>query len=268
MSGLELIKNLKDTFSRALFIVVSGYAEFAFAQKAIKYGAFGYCLKPFDDEEIIGYLKKAKRLLEETTNAGEKRFLELIEDDSEDARKELKDALDAAGIRMDSEEDKYIVVSVGKIRLNLERLGSCISLKIGYNKYVYVLQTGDESHLWGVLKEAPADIRGIGVSNLFGRIEELRHAIDTAELRAYHPFATSKDYVAHSRISPSMEGKIAPLILSFSISTIISAVMFPFKVLQKSSMLMLIMSANYLKKKWARHLRNMYPSCASNMLVN
>lgn len=206
-SGLELIKRLKEASSRALFIVVSGYAEFAFAQKAIKYGAFGYCLKPFDEEEIIGYLKKAKRLLEETTNAGEKRFLELIENDSEDARIELKDALGAAGIRMDSEVDKYIVVSVGKIRLNLERLGSCISLKIGYNKYVYVLQTGDESHLWGVLKEAPADIRGIGVSNLFGRIEELRHAIDTAELRAYHPFATSKDRVRSQQDIPIHGGK-------------------------------------------------------------
>jgi two-component system response regulator YesN len=182
-SGLELIKRLKEASSRALFIVVSGYAEFAFAQKAIKYGAFGYCLKPFDEEEIIGYLKKAKRLLEETTNSGEMRILELIEDDSEDARKELSDALDAAGIHMDSEADKYIVVSVGKIGLKLDRLGSCISLKIGYNKYVYVLQTGDESRLWSVLKESPADIRGIGVSNPFGRIEELRHAIDTAELR-------------------------------------------------------------------------------------
>lgn len=60
MSGLELIKNLKDAFSRALLIVVSGYAEYAFAQRAVAYGAFGYYLKPFDDNENIGYLKKSQ----------------------------------------------------------------------------------------------------------------------------------------------------------------------------------------------------------------
>ncbi|WP_155971457.1 response regulator [Paenibacillus sp. Soil522] len=43
MSGLELINNLKDAFSLVLLILVSGYAEFAFTQRAVAYGAFGNC---------------------------------------------------------------------------------------------------------------------------------------------------------------------------------------------------------------------------------
>ncbi|KRF42269.1 helix-turn-helix domain-containing protein [Paenibacillus sp. Soil787] len=193
-SGLELIKRLKNASNRALFIVVSGYAEFALAQKAIKYGAFGYCLKPFDEEEIIGYLKKAKGLLEENINASEMRYLDLIEDDSEEARAELNDALNAVGINADSGERKHIVVSVGKDKLNFEPLGNCITLKIGYNKFVYVIQTGDESRLWYVLKDSPADLRGFGVSNPFVRVEELKNAIHAAELRAYHFFTSGKGY--------------------------------------------------------------------------
>ena len=63
MNGLELMKNLTETVKTALFIVISGYAEFAYAQKAINYGAFGYCLKPFDSGEIISYLQKAAPVL-------------------------------------------------------------------------------------------------------------------------------------------------------------------------------------------------------------
>lgn len=201
-SGLELIKRLKDASSRALFIVISGYAEFAFAQKAIKYGAFGYCLKPFDDEEIIGYLKKAKLLLEEKAIVSEARFLELIEDDSEESRIELKHILDAVGIQADSNEEKHIVVSLGKERLNLERFGKYLALKIGYKKYVYVIQTVDAKHLWKVLNEDSVNLRGIGVSNPFVKIEELNHAINRAELSSYNYFTTGKE----SRVCISENG--------------------------------------------------------------
>ncbi len=58
MNGLELIKKVNDLGLDIAFIVASGYAEFAYAQKALNYGAVGYCLKPFDETEILSCLKK------------------------------------------------------------------------------------------------------------------------------------------------------------------------------------------------------------------
>lgn len=60
MNGLELIKNLNRLHLDTAFIVMTGFAEFAYAQKALNYGAAGFCLKPFDEEEIMGLLKKIK----------------------------------------------------------------------------------------------------------------------------------------------------------------------------------------------------------------
>jgi len=60
LNGLELIKRVHQTSPGIQFIVISGFAEFAYAQKALNYGAVGYCLKPLEDNEIIMLLEKAK----------------------------------------------------------------------------------------------------------------------------------------------------------------------------------------------------------------
>lgn len=64
LGGLELIQMVKQIRPEVEFIILSGYAEFAYAQKALELGAIGYCLKPFQKEEIIIYLNKVKSLLD------------------------------------------------------------------------------------------------------------------------------------------------------------------------------------------------------------
>ena len=56
ISGLDLIAALQDRVD-AKFIIVSAYSDFHFAQKAIEYAVFEYCVKPVGD-------KKARRILE------------------------------------------------------------------------------------------------------------------------------------------------------------------------------------------------------------
>lgn len=48
MSGLELIKTAKEEYPEIPFVILSGYPDFAYAQKALQYGVFRYLLKPFD----------------------------------------------------------------------------------------------------------------------------------------------------------------------------------------------------------------------------
>lgn len=104
ISGLELIKQLKDVSSRALVIVLSGYAEFALAQKAINYGAFGYCLKPFDEFEISGFLKKASKLIKDNEKNKDADILEYLETGALEHTERLKKMLLAAGIIPESQE--------------------------------------------------------------------------------------------------------------------------------------------------------------------
>lgn len=64
LNGLEVIKRTLDLDESIQCIVISGHAEFAYAQRALNYGAIGYCLKPFEDSEIISMLNKAKSILD------------------------------------------------------------------------------------------------------------------------------------------------------------------------------------------------------------
>jgi len=59
MNGLELARNLAETNHSAKTILLSGYGEFDYAQKAIAIGVYDYILKPSTPEEIIDCAKKA-----------------------------------------------------------------------------------------------------------------------------------------------------------------------------------------------------------------
>lgn len=52
MDGLELMAAAKEERLQTDFVIVSGYGEFAYAQKAIELGAKGYLLKPVKREEL------------------------------------------------------------------------------------------------------------------------------------------------------------------------------------------------------------------------
>ena len=63
-SGLELFRELMAFSPDTQGILVSGHADFAYAQKAFQCGVIGYCLKPVDAADLCAYLKKAVLRLE------------------------------------------------------------------------------------------------------------------------------------------------------------------------------------------------------------
>lgn len=62
MTGLELISRVKENnISNAHFVILSGYADFSYAQKAISYNVSDYILKPVDAQNLIKVLEKVKK---------------------------------------------------------------------------------------------------------------------------------------------------------------------------------------------------------------
>ena len=51
-SGLELLELLRKKELQTKVILISGYAEFEYAQSAIRNGAYDYLLKPIDQEKL------------------------------------------------------------------------------------------------------------------------------------------------------------------------------------------------------------------------
>ncbi len=56
--GLEMIMKAKELKEDLEFIIISGYGQFEYAQKAIKYGVSDYLLKPIQKVELTNTLEK------------------------------------------------------------------------------------------------------------------------------------------------------------------------------------------------------------------
>jgi AraC-like DNA-binding protein/CheY-like chemotaxis protein len=52
IDGLKMLQLLKDEQSDSHIIIISGYDEFRYAQKAIQFGVMDYLLKPIDQEKL------------------------------------------------------------------------------------------------------------------------------------------------------------------------------------------------------------------------
>jgi len=68
MNGLEFIKNIRKFDSNVEIIIVSGYDEFDYAQRAIALGVQDYILKPLNEKELCDILLSIK------TKIGKKRI--------------------------------------------------------------------------------------------------------------------------------------------------------------------------------------------------
>ncbi|CBK73870.1 Response regulator containing CheY-like receiver domain and AraC-type DNA-binding domain [Butyrivibrio fibrisolvens 16/4] len=69
MSGVDLLKNLRTQLNQdTYFVIVSGYAEFGYAQEALRYDCTDYILKPVEQEQLVGIINKVSALNQAKTS--------------------------------------------------------------------------------------------------------------------------------------------------------------------------------------------------------
>lgn len=66
MTGLELIEQAKAAYPDVNFIIMSGYTDFEYVQKALRFGVWDYLLKPLQKRELNGILEKLDQHLNDT----------------------------------------------------------------------------------------------------------------------------------------------------------------------------------------------------------
>ncbi|MDQ0340559.1 YesN/AraC family two-component response regulator [Caldalkalibacillus uzonensis] len=65
MNGLDFIKQAKQIYPQAPIVIISGYGDFDYAKKAMKYGVRHYLLKPVNRVELAEALQDIKKQLSE-----------------------------------------------------------------------------------------------------------------------------------------------------------------------------------------------------------
>ncbi|MBQ8144061.1 MAG: response regulator, partial [Butyricicoccus sp.] len=64
ITGLELIEEAQTVYPDVNFIVMSGYTDFEYVQKALRFGVWDYLLKPLQKDELNRILRKLDEQLE------------------------------------------------------------------------------------------------------------------------------------------------------------------------------------------------------------
>lgn len=68
LDGLSLLERMQDELPEAeapMTVFLTGHSEFDYARRALRLGAFDYLLKPLDDAELAGVLKRLREALDE-----------------------------------------------------------------------------------------------------------------------------------------------------------------------------------------------------------
>ena len=125
-SGLVLCSRILELGSGTQLIIISGYADFSYAQKCIAYGALGYCLKPIDYDDLTACVKKAVGNINNGNGMAVQEFIEALYEGNKQA---LRGYLDEGHIN----ETFYIAVSVSK-----GPVFCCYAQNIGLNEYLYL----------------------------------------------------------------------------------------------------------------------------------
>ncbi|OXS61236.1 hypothetical protein B1A99_06910 [Cohnella sp. CIP 111063] len=202
MSGLDLIKKGSELPNhRAHYIVVSGYAEFAYAQKALTYGALAYCLKPFDENEIVSILKKIKREKDARTAGPLERGRALqafLETPHDDYREDLLEELNAYGLSAQPDDGICaIVCALGVPATGRASLGM-LNVKIGKYKQLFVAPWNRlDNAAKEIERELAGDLRGVGVSGKVTDIGKLPEAVDAANAAADRYFIAGAPGIFH-----------------------------------------------------------------------
>ena len=58
MDGIELLKRIREDGNEVSFVILSGFAEFSYAQEALKHKCTAYILKPVEKDSLVSIVEK------------------------------------------------------------------------------------------------------------------------------------------------------------------------------------------------------------------
>lgn len=210
MSGLELVENVRKLDMNINFIIISGYAEFEYAQKALNFGAMGFCLKPFNVAEIGELLKNVKLKLDKSRLTYENEFITMLDGACSNNGEACRDILLKLGFDIDVRNGFRAAVSIGEEEICFSEEVDYLRFKIGREKYVYLFNNIITFQNAGqYLVNMPRNIKGAGISRVYYNIDFIDTAIDEAGISAAQYFITGrKDIYEYTDFNPKHFEKV------------------------------------------------------------
>lgn len=202
-SGLDICRQLHEKNSGIQIIIISGYAEFSYAQKAIGYGVIGYCLKPVECSELSALLRRAAFNLTRKSTFSDTydNLLDAIDSNNAD----LLPAL-ISSFGLDS-HTLYVAVSTGDSMLPLSE-GMHLTLRLGRRQYAYLFRE-EPSFLISGPSLIPEKFSGLGLFPKSIDCQQLKETLIDCTAMAYQFFIDPE-----CRICQKLDNSLDSLILS------------------------------------------------------
>lgn len=193
MDGLELMRQVNGWNRGIRFVITSGYKEFDYAKKAIRYGALDYLLKPFEEVEIVEVLRKFKMERDQTLAVFQDDLLQALLESEADSTRLVTESLSRIGIRWDDTEGMTVAVTVGSGELPLPPGSDSIAFQMGRNKRVVVIRgNAVQAVLQMISNGVPEGIAGIGLGDWITEASQLMRAILEANTAAHQYFVSGE----------------------------------------------------------------------------
>lgn len=181
MDGLELCQRLRETRREIQIILLTGYADFEYARRAIALQVTDYCLKPIDTAQLSETLRRAVRNGYGRASTHADALLDLIE---EGDPRQIQKAFAELGLKGSG---VYVAGSIGVH--NIERqLGAALSCKVGKHKYLYFSQKPFHREAAAKIIAFAKGRSGIGILPGLVPYDKVSHAIDDVLVMTFQYF--------------------------------------------------------------------------------
>ncbi|MFV0528465.1 MAG: response regulator [Lachnospiraceae bacterium] len=181
LNGLEVCEKLHKVKEALQIIIISGYAEFSYAQRALQYGVLGYCLKPIEYDQMNRLLLKAENnCAKNSQRPYEIEFLEALERKDEEV---IQNTLTRAGMAKDW---IYVAVSVGEQKLPLEKENAII-VELGREQYGYIFEGSIPDTLFHYYAQK-AGVLGVGYTSEAVEVIQIPDVLSECLTKAFQYF--------------------------------------------------------------------------------
>ncbi|KRE96679.1 AraC family transcriptional regulator [Paenibacillus sp. Soil766] len=188
ISGLDLIKMTKDKGLDVEFVIVSGFAEFAYAQEALRYGALDYCLKPLDIELADPLIEKLALHFSNKRSIRNNLILEALTSSDKSEMNRLTHIFDRS-------TDYYfrvvIMYSIGEKKhdhdLNVLNFNPVLEVDLGSRKTLYIIKSESMTDLDVSFESTiftDLDIKAVGISSISNHYDHMAKLIKEADIAA------------------------------------------------------------------------------------
>ena len=221
VDGLELARNVYEKFPDTIVVVLTGFSEFSYAQKAIRYHVHDYLLKPVSPKEFDQLLENLSAELSRRDNRQGLYSRAVLADEvlkdhffqgllQPDAAQELPEATLAAGVELGGRLHAVALASLMQRPDGFETQGQRVAqgcapaqLRLLGDQHIMLIVSGDETaelmartaagarHLRAVMQEAELTAP-IGIGGAYSGLDGLRQSAQEAQHALGYAFSTGE----------------------------------------------------------------------------